>query len=177
MKSTKAASRYATALLELAIDNKNIDSVTGDMNYLLSANSETRDFQLLLKSPIIHADKKIQIFHAIFEQFEKVSIEFIELVTRNHREGLLVQIADAFIAKVKEYKGIVPITLISATKLGESAKNVILEKVQATIKGQLEVTEKIDPALIGGFVVRIGDKQIDASVANQLVNLKQRLTR
>lgn len=177
MKGTKVASRYAKALLELAIENNTIDQVLGDMNYLLSANNETRDFQLFLNSPIIKADKKIAIFAELFDQFETVSKSFIELITKNGRESLLPEIAASFNAQVKEYKGIVPITLISATALDSATKDSILAKVSARVSGQLEVTEQIDPSLIGGFIVRMDDKQIDASIASQFNNLKQRLTR
>jgi len=78
---------------------------------------------------------------------------------------------------VKEYKGIVPITIVSAKQLEDSTRRIILEKVENSVTGQLEVTELIDDSLIGGFIVRMGDKQIDASVASQFNELKQRLTR
>ena len=69
MKSTKVAARYAKALLELAIENKKVDSVAGDMHFLLQTNNETKDFELLISSPIIQADKKISVFKMIFEHF------------------------------------------------------------------------------------------------------------
>ncbi len=78
---------------------------------------------------------------------------------------------------MKAGKGIVPITLISAIALNDATKKEILEKAQASIKGTLEVTELVDESLIGGFIIRMEDKQIDASVASQINNLKQRLTR
>lgn len=177
MKSTKVAARYAKALLELAIENNKVEQILGDMNYLLSANAETHDFQLLLKSPIINSDKKIAIFAELFDQFETVTKSFVELITRNGREGLLVEIATSFGAQVKEYKGIVPVTIVTATPLNAQTKENILSKVRGLISGNLEVTEEIDASLIGGFVVKMDDKQIDASVSNQLNNLKQRLTR
>ena len=177
MKNTKAASRYAKALLELAIEQKKIDSVLGDMQFLLRTSNDIHDFELLIASPIINADKKISIFEKVFEQFEEVSMAFIRLITKNRREGLLPQIAASFEAQVKDYRGIVPITLISAVKLQDSTKDGILAKVQASVKGTLEVTEEIDSSLIGGFMVRMGDVQIDASVSSQFNNLKQRLTR
>ena len=177
MKGTKVASRYAKALLELAIENNKLDAISGDMNYLLSANNETRDFQLLLNSPIIHADKKIAIFAELFDQFEQVTKSFVNLITKNGRENLLPEIAEAFEAQVKTYKGIVPVTIVTAAPMSQQTKDMILSKVQATVSGTLEVTEKVDPSLIGGFVVRMDDKRIDASVASQFTNLKQRLTR
>ena len=177
MKSTKVASRYAKSLLEIALEQKNVDSVLGDMKFLLNASDGSKDFEMLVSSPIINASKKIEIFEKIFEQFETVSMDFIKLITNNGREEFLIQIARSFDAQVKEYKGIVPITITSATSLDAATKAKIVAKVQETVKGELEIEEKIDASLIGGFVVRMGDMQIDASIANQFNNLKQRLTR
>lgn len=177
MKSTKVASRYAKALLELAIEMKKVDSVLGDMHFLLQTNNEARDFELLIASPIVKADKKIAIFKLVFEQFEDITMKFVELITKNGREAMLPAIAAEFEAQVKTHKGIVPMTLTSAAPLDKATKQTILDKVQGSVNGTLEVTEVIDESLIGGFMVRMGDKQIDASVLSQFNNLKQRLTR
>jgi F-type H+-transporting ATPase subunit delta len=177
MKGSKVASRYATALLEIAIEQNKIDQISGDMQFLLETSKETRDFQLLLDSPIVKGDKKIAIFTEIFGQFEDASMSFLKLITENGRENFLPSIAEAFDIQVKEYKGIVPVLLISAVELDASTKKKILDKVDQSVDGQLEVTELIDESLIGGFIVRMGDKQIDASVASQFNDLKQRLTR
>lgn len=177
MKSSKVASRYAKSLLDIAIEQNKIDAVLGDMKFLTEINGESRDFELLVKSPIVKADKKVEIFEKVFDQFEEVSMAFVKLITKNRREALLPEIAMAFDALVKEHKGIVPVSIISAAPLDAKTKDAITSKVQTLVKGQLEIEEKIDAALIGGFVVRMGDTQIDASVASQFNNLKQRLTR
>ena len=177
MKGSKIAGRYATALLELSIEQNKVDQVLADMKYLLEVNNETRDFQLLLDSPIVKGDKKIAIFEELFGQFEEVSTSFVKLITNNGRESYLPTIAEAFDTQVKEHRGIVPITIISAVPLANSTKDIILEKVEKGVYGKLEVTELIDNSLIGGFIVRMGDKQIDASVASQFNDLKQCLTR
>ncbi len=177
MKGTKTASRYATALLEIAIEQNKLEQIAGDMNYLLEANNETVDFQLLINSPVINSDKKIAIFNEIFGQFEDVTMSFIKLITKNRRESYLPTIAESFDKQVKEFKGIVPITITTASAIDASVRSSILAKIEGSVKGQLEVKELIDESLIGGFIVRMGDKQIDASVASQFSNLKQRLTR
>jgi F-type H+-transporting ATPase subunit delta len=69
------------------------------------------------------------------------------------------------------------LTITSAAALSASTKESILSKIRGSVKGELEITEEIDPELIGGFIVRMGDTQIDASISNQLNNLKQRLTK
>lgn len=177
MKNTKVAARYARALLDLAIEQKNLDSVLGDMQVFAATVKDSRDFELLLSSPVVKADKKIEIFKLAFEPFEKTTQEFMALITNNGREAMLGDIAEAFEAQVKEHRGIVPMTITSATKLDDSTRDAIIAKVQSSVEGKLEVEEKVDESLIGGFVVRMGDQQIDASVASQLNNLKQRLTR
>lgn len=177
MKSTKVATRYAKALLELAIEQKKVDSVLGDMQFILQVNNDTKDLELLFASPIIKTDKKIAIFKMIFDQFEELSMSFIELITKNRREGYLPLIAQEFEAQVKAHKGIVPITLTSAVPFDAKTKEAILAKVQSSVNGSLEVTEVVDEELIGGFMVRMGDIQVDASVSNQFNKLKQRLTR
>ncbi len=177
MKGTKAASRYAKALLELAIEQNKLDRIASDMAYLAKINRDEKDFAILLNSPVVKADKKIAIFNEIFSHFDELTTKFIDLIAKNRRESLLAEIALSFEAQVKEYKGIVPVTLISATALNNATKDAILSKVKGSIKGQPEITEVIDEELIGGFIVRMGDKQIDASIASQFNNLKQRLTR
>jgi F-type H+-transporting ATPase subunit delta len=177
MKGTRAASRYAKALLELAVEHNQVDSVLNDMKYVVAVANESHDFQLLLQSPVVNSDKKNAIFGTLFTSFQKISLAFIELITKKGREALLVDIADAFEKQVYEYKGITQMTIISAVPLSEDVKAKILAKTKSLATGSVEVSEKVDPSIIGGFIVRTDDKQIDASVANQLNNLKQRLTK
>lgn len=177
MNITKAASRYAKALLELAIEQGNLDKVAADMAYMHKVCSEEREFVILLNSPIIKSDKKISIFNSLFGDFDRLSSMFIDLIAKNRREYMLGDIAASFDAQLKAHKGIVPVTFISAKALNAKTKDMIMEKISASVKGKLEVNEEIDESLIGGFIVRMDDKQIDASIATQFKNLKQRLTR
>lgn len=177
MKGKKSASRYAKALLELAVEGNKTERVSEDMQALSAARKETRDFQLFLDSPVINPEKKNNIFRELFGYFDPLTFSFIELITKNGREYMLPEIAESFISQLKAHQGIVPVTLISPKPLDENTKKAILAKVQATVEGKLELEEQTDPSLLGGFIVRMGDTQIDASVANQLKNLKQRLTR
>jgi len=177
MKSSKVATRYAQALLELAIEKNSLDTVSADMAYLVTVSAENRDFELMLNSPIVKTDKKVAILNAVFENFTEVSRSFMELIARNGRESFLPAIAEAYGDLLKEFKGIHPVTIISATPLEASVKKSILSKIETKMTGTLEVTEKVDPALVGGFIVKMGDYQIDASIASQLGQLKQRLTK
>jgi F-type H+-transporting ATPase subunit delta len=177
MKSTKVAARYAKALLELATEQNKVERIADDMFQLAHVNTEVADFAILLNSPVINSDKKMTIFKELFGSFDQLSMMFIELITKNRRENLLGEIAHSYEAQLKQSKGITPVTLISAVKLNEQTKKDIIGKVQVSVKGTLEVTEEIDESLIGGFIIRMDDKQIDASVSSQLASLKQTLTR
>ena len=99
------------------------------------------------------------------------------MITKNRRERLITEIAQSFIDQLKELRGIFPISITSAIPLDLKTKEVIVSKISSSIKGKLEVEELIDKNLVGGFIVRMGDKQIDASVASQLNRLKQELTK
>ncbi len=82
MKGTKAAGRYAQALLELALEKNNVDQVLADLKYLLEVNEQSVEFQLLLKSPIVNSDKKIAIFKELYGQFEDLSSSFVTMIIK-----------------------------------------------------------------------------------------------
>ena len=172
MKSTKSAIRYAKAILELSSETNAVDQVAADMERIVEAGNDTGDFQVFLNSPVIKTDKKISILKVLFPEFTDLTTSFIELITKNKREYLLTEIASAFVSLLKKQNGIVPISVTSAVKLEKQTLNQILEKLKSHVDGAFEVTEEVDPSLIGGFVVRMEDKQIDASIASQLNRMK-----
>jgi F-type H+-transporting ATPase subunit delta len=175
MKSNKSAVRYATALLELAIEHNKVELIETDILQLIRTAEEVHDFQVFLNSPLIIIEKKIAVIKQIFKDFNQTTLDFLSLVTNNGRESVMIDIAKQFMTLLKAHRGIVPITIISAQQLEESTKQSIIAKISATITGTAEITEQIDADLIGGFIVRMGDHQIDASVANQLKRLKQQI--
>jgi F-type H+-transporting ATPase subunit delta len=177
MKSTKAAGRYAKALLELALDQQKIELVENNMQQIVTVANETHDFQVFLSSPLIKVDKKLEVIKSIFGNFDALSISFLEMVATNRREALITEIASAFLTQLKEHRGIVPVTIISAETLDAQTKSQITSKISTSINGTLEITEQVDKSLIGGFIVRMGDHQIDASVSNQLNRIKQELVK
>jgi len=177
MKSTKSAIRYAKALLDLSIELNKVEVISSDMRAILDANNETPDFQLFLNSPLINSDKKISILKEIFDGFDELSISFVSLIAKKRRENILSEIAAAFESLWKEKQGIVPVTLVSSIELDNTSKDSILAKVKGIVNGTIELTEEVDESILGGFILKMDDKQIDASVRSQLNNLKQRLTR
>lgn len=176
MKGTKVASRYAHALLNLAVEQNTLAEVNKDMELLAGTFDESRDLAGVLGSPVIAPYKKVDILQALFGQkMSKMSLAFMSLIIKNSRAGILPEIADSFIHLSKVHRNIVDVHLTTATPLDNTTKETILKRVQMSVNGTINLVEKIDSELIGGFVVRIEDKQLDASIANQLTNLKNLL--
>jgi len=177
MKSTKVAGRYAQSLLELAEERQVTDKVMKDMEELVAVVAENRELASFFDNPIIKADKKIQTLDLIFPNFDELSKAFVKLITGKRRESFLPIIAVQFGAKVKASRGIIPVTLTSAAPLDAEVKEKILAQMKQQTTGTLELTERVDESLLGGFVFRMGDMRVEASVARQLNELKQLLTR
>ncbi len=177
MKSTKAAIRYAKALLEMSIEQKVIDLVSFDMTRILNVAESSRDFISFLNSPIIKTDKKIAVISKLFVNLHPLTAGFIALIVKNGRSQMLPNIAAGYSSLLESHRGIVSGSITSAVALDVQSRKKIMEKLAKTFTGELQLTEKIDPALIGGFIITIGDNQIDASVSSKIKNLRQELTK
>lgn len=175
MEGMNVASRYAQSLIELTEETNVTDAVLKDMKSLLATTADNRDFQLFLTSPLIKSDKKSKVFDSLFTDFQELSIRFIHLLAQHNRERYLPLIAKDFIDKVNSTRGIVPMTITSAVTLDPKVKETILAKLNDRIKGSVELTEEVDESIIGGFIARMGDTRIDASVSNQLKEMEKRL--
>jgi F-type H+-transporting ATPase subunit delta len=119
MKGSKTANRYAQALLDLAIERNVLDVVAGDMKFLSIVCAENRDFELMLASPIVRADKKIAVLKTVFTHFDALSTQFIELIAKNGREAILPEIAIAFEAQLNDHRGILPCLLYTSDAADE----------------------------------------------------------
>ena len=174
MKGTIVASRYAKSLLDLSVEKNNLDKINDDMVQLSEICEESKDLTNLLNNPVVNSDKKANVFDKLFKgKMDDLSLAFIQLINKNKRENLLPNIAQSFTQLYKEHKHILDVELISAQPLEDSVKTKIIDKVKAKYDGySINLIEKTDASLIGGFIVKIKDKQLDASIASQLTNLK-----
>ena len=176
MQNTKLANRYSKALLDLALEQNVLDEVCSNMKQLTMMVDENRDLQLLLKSPIVKADKKIAIFNELFVAFHKLSKDFVTLITKNRREGDLYNIAKVFISLYADYKNIQQIVVTTASGLDDTLRAKLRELASKATNSEVDIIEKTNPALIGGFVLRIGDNQFDTSIATKIRKVKRELT-
>lgn len=175
MSVSRISTRYAKSLIDIAVEKNELETVVADIKGFMEI-LENRDFYLLLKSPIVNTTKKLSIFKAIFDgKINNVTYSFFDIIIRKGREMYLPEICTEFIAQYKSLKNISSVMLTTASPLNESSIREIKQKLQSgsTIKGEVELTTKVNPELIGGFVVEIGDRLYDASVAHQLEKLKK----
>lgn len=175
MKNSKTANRYAKALLELSLEKGNLDAVYGNMQALSDTINESADLRSLIKNPILKEEEKNNVFAALFgKTFEADTMNFISLLTKNKRTDLLSEVTGQFISQYRANKNIVTAEVTSATKLDDAQKKNILALLKHD--GEVEILEKVNPELIGGFIVKVGDKQIDASIATKFKNLRKEIS-
>ena len=178
MAQIKVATRYAKSLIGLVAEKGNLEEAFNDMTLIKKTCSENRDLVVLLKSPVVNTEKKVSILTSIFEKnVSKVTMLFITLITKNRREGALPEIADAFIEQYKVIKGITTAIVTSAAVLSDDAKKKIQNIVQKEVGGTVELKMEINPELIGGFILRIGDKQLDTSIFSKIGDLRQEFSK
>ena len=173
MPNPRLASRYAKSLLDLAVERGQLEQVNNDMTYLQQLTRGSRDFLNLLRSPIVSSDKKQSVIDSITGQnISELTSAFTKLLVNKGREGELPEIIAAFIQQYKTKKGIHTVKLTTAAPVSDEVKNSIIEQVKRTSNLQnIELETKVDPDLIGGFVLQAGDKLIDASIAYDLRNV------
>lgn len=177
MSVIRIASRYAKSIIELAQEQNKLERIVDDMN-LFNTALENRDLQLMIKSPIISADKKQKVFTALFsDKVDTLTNEFFKIVIKKGREGYLPEIAKDFIKQYKTLKNITTAEVTTATPVDQDQ----LDKIKSEIvklnlaTGAVEFITKVDPELVGGFVLEINGQAYDASVKTKLANLKKEI--
>jgi F-type H+-transporting ATPase subunit delta len=175
LPNPRLAARYAKSILDLAIEKDQLEAVYNDMLFLQAAFKSSRELVVLLKSPVVKADKKDKILDAIGDgRISVITATFNKLLVRKNRESYLPEIVTAFIDQYKVHKGIRVAKLTTATPVSDDLKESILLKVRAGQQiQQIELHTEVDEALIGGFVLELGDQLVDASVAYELKNIRK----
>lgn len=174
MSDYRAASRYVRSLLGLAEDQGVLDEVHRDMQLIDKTCDESYDLVVMLRNPIIRHDKKRVILKKIFDgKVHHLTMAIIEIVTRKNREALLPSIANEFHNAYNDFKGIQKASITSTIELdGELRAEIIAMVKELSNKKTIELNEKVDKDLIGGFILNVGDKQIDASISSKLKALR-----
>jgi F-type H+-transporting ATPase subunit delta len=174
MAETKVARRYAKSLLDLGKERNITALLYDDMMLVASTIDENRALKVMLKSPVINTDKKDAVLKELFGgKINEASLEFMRIITRKKREYYIEDIAKSFIDLYKVYKNIQPAYVITAVSMDDKLRNEMLDLVKKETGSEIELQEIVDPSIIGGYILRWGDRQIDASVTSKLSMLKQ----
>ncbi len=177
MLETKVAKRYAKSLIGLSNENGTLEVVHADIKRFLEICSQNRELSVFFKNPIIHTYQKQSVLRNVFQsRMSKTTMMFFEMVTKKSRESHLISIAKEFIAQYKVLKGIQTAEIVSAVGLDDRLRKEVYTLLKNNTNSEIELIEKVDKKLIGGFVLRIGDKQYDASISTELRKLTQALS-
>ena len=176
MNDTRAAIRYAKAVLDIAVDNKATDAVEKDMRSVVNTISDSKELKDMLASPILKGETKKSALLSIFKGSHQISEGLLKLLVDNKRVGMLNEVALKYIILNEQLKGQDVAFVTTAVPLTAVLEKKILAQVAKITGNKVTIKNKIDESIIGGFVLRVGDLQFDASIANKLNNLKREFT-
>jgi F-type H+-transporting ATPase subunit delta len=174
MSGSRAAVRYAKAVLSFALEQQNEVQVNNDMVLVVNTIKENTDLQLLLNSPILKSEVKKSLLKEIFTtKISSISISLIDLLIDNKRLSILEDVAKKYTLLFDELKGIEIAKVTTAVPLTEALTKQVLVKIKEITGKEATIENNVNPDIIGGFILRIGDIQYDASIANKLKGLKR----
>lgn len=178
MTGTRAAVRYAKALLQITTSDNTSKKVFEDMQVILNTLEDSKELRNVLKSPIVKTEDKQAALLEIFKGQSKAAKDLIKVLAQNERMALLGSVASSYISLYNEQQGIKVATVTTAVPLSSELEKKVLAKVEE-ITGSKSVSLKniVDESIMGGFILRIDDTQYNASIANQLSNLKREFSK
>lgn len=174
---SRAAIRYAKAVLDLAQDNNLAEAVNADMKAIAKTIADSNDLNTMLQSSVIKSDVKKEAFLKVFPGLNATTTGLIDVLITNKRFNLIGNIATNYQQLFDKAQGIVEATVTTALPLTDDLKTAVLAKVKTlTGSDKVVIENKVDENILGGFILRVGDKEYNASIANQLNKLKREFT-
>ncbi|RZJ99364.1 MAG: ATP synthase F1 subunit delta [Flavobacterium sp.] len=173
--SSKAGARYAKSLLDLSKEQNAVEEVKNDMVFFEKIVDENSELEAILKNPIVPLDKKQGILQGVFGgKVHAITASFFKLIVSKGRSAILYDTSEQFVAQYNAIKGIVTAEVTSASALTDANKAEVISLVKKELgANEVLVKEKVNPELIGGFILKVGDRQFDASIASGLNKLKK----
>lgn len=167
--------RYTKALFSLAVEKGVLDVVKNDIESVYVLMSVSEELQQVFKNPVLKPSKKEEIIELVFTSFNPITISFIKLLLQNRREEHLQDIARNFLTRYRRFKGIETALFTTAISVDQNIYKKIKSIIEQQLKTEVELNSQIDEKIIGGFILKVGDKQIDASVLSNLNKLRRKL--
>ena len=176
MAGARAAIRYAKAVLSLASDQKSAEAVNNDMKLIATTIAESKDLNEMLQSPVVKSSDKKTVLLEVFKGSNKMTGNLIDTLITNKRLVLLNDVASSYNRLYDELKGTQVAKVTTAVPLTDDLRVKVLAKVKELTGKDAEVENIVDEDILGGFILRVGDIQYNASVANKLNTLKREFT-
>jgi len=175
--ATGLAQRYATALFDLAKDSKKLDRVGDDLSGIVGLMAESSDLERLVESPVISREDQRKAILAVAKKagLDDLSVRFLGVLAEHRRLFALPGIAKAFGEMLAAHKGEVAAEVVSAVPLGDAELATLKTSIAGFVGQAVTVETRVDPALLGGVVVRVGSRMLDASLRTKLQQLEQAL--
>ncbi len=167
------AERYAAALFELADERKALDAVASDLAALRRLIDESADLRRMIRSPVLQRDEQARAIGAIVESagLDQLTRSFVGLLARNRRLFALPDMIQAFLKILAERRGEVTAQVIAAQELSETQRRAVDDQLRKAVGRKVAVDFRVDPGLLGGLVVKVGSRMIDASLKSKLARL------
>lgn len=174
MKETRSALRYARAILNLAKETGKESEVNENMQFIAATISESADLETMLKSPVIKASEKKKVLNALFSNhINVISLGLFNLLEENKRMPILISIAKQYTIIYDYFKNMDIAKVTTAVPLSKELEEKVLAKVIELTGNKASIENIVNPAILGGFVLRVGDIQYDASISNHLNELRK----
>ena len=176
MSEKRIAVRYAKSLVDLSVEMKVLETVKDDMLLVKNTCDGSRPLRLMLKNPVVLASKKRIILDQIFkDKVSELTLKFFKILSRKNRLSILPYVADEVLRLYNKINGLQESTVTTSIPLTSDMRAEVIKFVEEVSGKKALLNEKVDKDLIGGFVFKIGDKQIDNSIAGKLNKLKIQL--
>jgi F-type H+-transporting ATPase subunit delta len=168
------AGRYASALFDLAENAKQLDAVAGELRGLRQVIADSEDLRRLIRSPIYDREQQGAAMAAILDKagVGDLTRRFVLVVAQNRRLFALPQMIDAYLAELAHRRGEVTAVVTAARALTKEQQSALTERLRKVVGAKVQVDLKVDPALLGGLVVRVGSRMIDSSLRSKLEKLQ-----
>ncbi|MEY8849423.1 ATP synthase F1 subunit delta [Psychroserpens sp. XS_ASV72] len=173
---SRAAIRYAKAVLSLAVDNKSAEAVSNDMKLIAKTVSDNTELDAALRNAIAKQDTKRDILAQVFPKTNPLTTKLFDVLVENNRIDIAADVAQKFNVLYEDYIGKEKATVTTAVPMTDDLEVKVMAKIKELTSKSVELENIVDESIIGGFILRVGDIQYNASIANKLNTLKREFT-
>jgi len=168
------AERYAAALFDLADERHALDAAAGDLRELRTMLQRSRDLMRLLRSPVLSREEQGKAIAALAERagLANLTRDFLGVVARNRRLFAVPEMIEAYLRRLAERRGEVTARVTVAQPLDEARQAALTEQLRRAVGARVAVDIQVDPSLLGGMIVRVGSRMVDASLSSRLQRLR-----